>query len=54
LEEHGRHERKFRANTLDGLLELGIGEIRVDECFDGDADFTQAIRNAIYEAQDEE
>lgn len=51
LEEHERHERKFRADTLDELLRIGIAELRGDETF-ADPRFAQAIRNAVYEAQD--
>lgn len=53
LEEHGREERKFRADTLDELLRVGISEIRGDEAFESPK-FAQAVRNAIYEAQDAE
>lgn len=51
LEEHGREERKFRADSLDDLLKIGIAELRGDEAF-ADPRFAQAIRNATYEAQD--
>lgn len=53
LEEHGRHERKFRADNLTRLLAIGISEIRGDDDFADQADkFARAIRNAIYAAQD--
>lgn len=51
LEEHGREERKFRADTLDELLAEGLDGIRDDDAFD-DPGYRQAIRNCIYEAQD--
>lgn len=53
LEEHGRVERKYRADDLDDLLRIGISEIRADEAFaDAVGSFSAAVRNAIYAAQD--
>jgi hypothetical protein len=54
LEEHYRHERKFRAPSLDELLRIGIAELRGDDEEFRDPRFAQAVRNAIYEAQDAE
>lgn len=53
LEEHGRHERTYRANTLDELLRVGIAESRSDEEMN-DPELIQAIRSAVFEAQDAE
>lgn len=55
-EEHGRTERRYRAASLEDLLDTGISEVRNDTEFD-DKETSQlvaAIREAIFEAQDEE
>ena len=53
LEEHGRDERKFRADTLDEVMRVGISEIRGDEDFEKhNSKFCAAIREAVFEAQD--
>lgn len=55
LEEHGRTERQYRAAELDDLLRIGISEIKDDsDLSDVSASLCQAIRNAIYAAQDAE
>lgn len=55
LEEHYREERKFRHDELADLMQIGLSEIESDEDFrDHLGKFKQAIRNAIYEAQDSE
>lgn len=52
LEEHGRDERRFRADDLDGLLRIGISELKGETEGFEDARFAQAVRSAIYQAQD--
>jgi len=51
LQRNGDDSRRFRADSLDELLRIGIAESRGDETF-GDPKFAQAIRDAIYEAED--
>lgn len=56
LEEHGRVERKYRADNLDELMRIGIAEVRADSEFEGEeqSQLVAAIRDAIFEAQDAE
>ena len=51
LEEHGRHERRYRAGSLEELLAVGIAETRSDSDMN-DPELLQAIRTAIFEAED--
>ena len=53
FEEDGREMRRYRADTLDALLRIGISELKGDDTFVSPR-FAQAVRNAIYEAQDAE
>ena len=53
FEEHGREMRRFRADTLEALEWIVISELKGDDLFSS-ARFAQAVRNAIYDAQDAE
>lgn len=53
LEEHDRHERRYRADSLAELLAVGISESRSDPDMN-DPELVQAIRSAIFEAEDNE
>lgn len=53
LEEHGRDQRRYRAVSLQELLSVGISESRNDEKMN-DPELLQAIRSAIFEAEDSE
>ena len=52
LEEHGRHERRYRAATLDELMRVGVAESRADSDMN-DPELSQAIRSACFDAQDQ-
>jgi len=56
LEEHGRVGRKYRAQSIDELMRVGIAEVRREdeEVFDGatKSKLIAAIREACFEAED--
>ena len=52
LEEHGRIERRYRADTLEEVMQIGIEQIRADEEFEEAGPFVAAIRDAVYDAMD--
>ena len=54
LEEHGRVERSYRADSLAELLALGIREVRADAELDDDGRIVAAIREACAQAEDVE
>lgn len=51
LEEHGRHERRYRADSLGELLAVSISETKADSEMN-DPELLQAIREAIFDAED--
>lgn len=53
LEEHGRNERRYRADSLSELLRVGVAEVRQDDELKGSVDkLVAAIREAIFDAED--
>ena len=53
-EEHERTVRRYRADSLEDLLRIGISEVRDDTEFDDKetSKLVAAIREVIFEAQD--
>ena len=52
LQEEGRVERKYRADSLAELLRVAIAETRGDDEFPSPAKLCEAIRQAVFEAED--